>query len=302
LNFSQQEANILENIVEQIDEKKFQLIFDSLNLPSVKTKNWTNDQKIINGQPVMPGAFPFMVSLGMFSPNSYRHRCGGTIVRRQYVVTAAHCVSDVGQSYNPTLYFQENNQALSVIAGTEIISGINFLNLFENQNIYLVRRIFINPNYNNSINPNDIAILAIDSMLNFSPLVFSVTIPSTLDPSAIFGQTVTTLGWGVNELGGLSSQLMSTTLTVLNGTPLQSSCQGYDNDYYCVQDLSGTSSNVCFGDSGGSLVSFEKNRWTFYGITSFVFVDSNGNCLNTAPSFFAMVPRLSNWLNGHISN
>lgn len=302
LSNAQSKFNILESIVNQIDEKNFKVIFDSLNKPSVQTKNWTSDEKIINGKPVLPASFPFMISLGLFSPASYRHRCGGTIIKQKYVVTAAHCVSDFGQLYNSTSYFQENNQVLSVIAGTDIISGINFLDLFKNHNIYLVRQINISPDYTGSINPNDIAVLTIDSILNFSPFVFSVKFPSSIDPSGIYGQTVTTIGWGVDELGVLSSQLMSTTLTVLNGTPLQGSCEGFENDFYCVKDLSENNSNVCFGDSGGPLLSFEQNKWTYYGITSFVFVDSEGNCLNTAPSFFAMIPRLSNWLDGQISN
>ena len=299
--FAEHDHNIIEKIVKQIDKENFKIIFDSLDFPKVITKNWTNDEKIINGQPVLPKSFPFMVSLGLFSPSSYRHRCGGTIVRRKYVVTAAHCVDDFGQSYDSTSYFQENNRALSIIAGTEIISGLNFLDLFSNQNIYLVRNIKINPDYKDSINPNDIAVLSIERIINFSPSVFSVRIPTSLDPSVINGKPVTTVGWGVNEFGVISSQLMSSSLTVLNGTPLQKFCGGFENDFYCVKDTSESNSNVCFGDSGGPLLSFEQNKWTFYGVTSFVFVDSNRNCLNTAPSFFVMVPRFSNWLNNQIS-
>lgn len=299
--FAEHDQNLIEKIVKQIDKKNFRVIFDSLNQPKLITKNLTHDEKIINGQPVLPGSFPFMVSLGLFSPSSYRHRCGGTIVRRKYVITAAHCVYTFGQFYDSASFFQANNQVLSVIAGTEVISGLNFLDLFRNQNIYLVRKVNIHPEFEGSISPNDIAVLSIFRIFNFSPSVFSVGIPTTQNPSVINGQPVTTIGWGVNEFGVISSQLMSSTLTVLNGTPRQRLCGGYENDFYCVKDTSQNNSNVCFGDSGGPMLRFEQNKWAYYGVTSFVFVDSDRNCLNTAPSFFVMIPRLSNWLNNQIS-
>ena len=286
---SSKDPDILETIIKKVDKKNFKI-----------QVNPTLNEKIINGETADLGNFPFMLSLGILSQDSYFHRCGGTIISNKYIITAAHCVKDLGDSYNFTSFYQEKKRVLVVVTGTETITGLNFMSLFDQGNIYLVNNIKVNPSYVNVTNPNDIAILTINKLVSFSPSVFGISLPMISNPSVIFGQTATTLGWGLTELGFLATKLLKTRLDVLNGTPLQSECGSFYTDNYCVKDTSGRNSNVCFGDSGGPLIKFENDKWVFYGITSFVIVDENRKCVNTAPSFFSMVPKLMPWISTQI--
>ena len=49
----------------------------------------TNAIKIVGGQDSDRGEFPFMVSLKKGDKNI----CGGSILNKRYIITAAHCVS-----------------------------------------------------------------------------------------------------------------------------------------------------------------------------------------------------------------
>lgn len=47
--------------------------------------------KIIGGDTVNPGEYPFMVSVGFDGGFGHSHFCGGSIISERFIVTAAHC-------------------------------------------------------------------------------------------------------------------------------------------------------------------------------------------------------------------
>lgn len=60
---------------------------------------------ILRGQPASPGQFPYQVSLRLVNVNM-RHLCGGAILNKHWIVTAAHCI----RGYVP--------QDMKIVAGT----------------------------------------------------------------------------------------------------------------------------------------------------------------------------------------
>ena len=53
--------------------------------------------RIVGGHDAKPGQFPYQVSLQV---NDYDHLCGGSIIDRKWILTAAHCVEpDLNKYY-----------------------------------------------------------------------------------------------------------------------------------------------------------------------------------------------------------
>lgn len=50
-----------------------------------------DDSKIVGGQRARPGQFPYQVGLIFQRPDNSLSRCGGSLIARQWVLTAAHC-------------------------------------------------------------------------------------------------------------------------------------------------------------------------------------------------------------------
>ena len=52
-------------------------------------------ENIVGGNTTQPGEFPYMALLGYKSEdNIIKFLCGGTLINKYYVLTAAHCQSE----------------------------------------------------------------------------------------------------------------------------------------------------------------------------------------------------------------
>ncbi|XP_058617512.1 elastase-1-like [Onychostoma macrolepis] len=50
------------------------------------------EERVVGGEVVKPNSWPWQISLQYLSGGSYYHTCGGTLIRNNWVMTAAHCV------------------------------------------------------------------------------------------------------------------------------------------------------------------------------------------------------------------
>ena len=204
---------------------------------------------IVGGTPVNPACpnckYDFMVSL-QSSGWWGGHFCGGSLVREDWVVTAAHCVQG------------ESPSNLDVVIGLHNVNGTN------GSQTRGVSEIIIHPQYSgNSLN-NDYALLRLSSPItDFEPI--QLCTDDSHDEEPVMS---TTMGWGATSSGGSSSNIL---LEV--DVPIDDSCGNYSNsditnNMVCAGDGNG-GEDSCQGDSGGPLIMTNSDgEYELIGIVS----------------------------------
>ena len=135
-------------------------------------------QRIIGGTNIDISNVPWQVSLRNIASN--RHFCGASIISKNWVVTAAHCVQGV----------QANN--IRVHAGT----AHQFV---DNEGVFInCDRVIIHPYYNPNSFDNDIALLHLTSPLSFNSNIQPIRLNTDEAYNAV--NTIARLtGWGTTQ-------------------------------------------------------------------------------------------------------
>lgn len=142
------------------------------------------DDRIIGGKTARPGQFPYQISLRHKknkngTTNWFSHRCGGSIISRNWVVSAAHCAQ--GWDSKPS------DLAVAVGAHRRKNDG----------KIYLLKAIFNHPKYNKYTIHNDITLLQTIEKIEFNKFVRSIPLRRQIVNA---GTAAIVSGWGTIQV------------------------------------------------------------------------------------------------------
>ncbi|XP_068153437.1 chymotrypsin-2 [Drosophila tropicalis] len=186
--------------------------------------------RVIGGTDAVDGEAPYQVSLQGTLYND--HMCGGAIINKDWVLTAAHCV----YGYNPPY--------LQVATGS--------IRWAQPEARYQVKEYYVHCNYNFPNYHNDIALIHLNESIVFNEYTQPAPLPT--EP-LVDGAELVLTGWGSTELwGDTPDVLQRANLTYVEYNRCQEIMGGDDNNGIChICTLTDEGRGACHGDSGGPL-------------------------------------------------
>ncbi len=225
--------------------------------------------RIIGGNTAESNDWPWMA--GLINKQhliSYGPFCGATLIAKDWVLTAAHCVIDNSSSNIDVLI---NQAQLDKQDGERIAAS----------------RIIIHPEYDDVSLENDLALIKLAKPSKIQPIMILPPF-STQDKS---NTPAIALGWGsISAFYPLYPlDLQQVTLPIVSNALCAKSMGNITDDMLCAGAGRGNK-DTCFGDSGGPLIVFdtESRTWRQAGITSWGF-----GC--AVPDFYGVYTRLKNY-------
>ncbi|CAD7014881.1 unnamed protein product [Ceratitis capitata] len=247
-------------------------------LATVWAKNLQPETRIVGGTPAAKSQVtPYLVSLSA-SSLAYAHVCAGAIIGKEWVLTAAHCLSELQKS------------AVSVI-GLPIYAGLQDRSNVENAQVRNIDFAFAHKQFNVSdVSSPDIALLHVAQGFDFSASVNSAILPYAQESYA--NQTALTYGWGLTSAG---AEQFVQELQVANSTILsvEQCSEVLPEDAPLGANKICAATSACFGDGGSPLVYETSGGSELVGITSWSYLPCG---TEGRPAVYTEVSRFVKWI------
>lgn len=250
-----------------------------LHLKNLATKEMCTTKikpRIVGGSASLPGEWPWQVTLHTMSPTQ-THLCGGSIIGNQWILTAAHC-----------FYGIESPKILRVYGGI-----LNQSEIKEDTAFFGVQEIIIHDQYKTAESGYDIALLKLETTMNYTDSQRPICLPSKGDRNVIYTDCWVT-GWGYRKLRDkIQNTLQKAKIPLLSNEECQKRYQRHEitSGMICAGYKEG-GKDACKGDSGGPLSCKHNEVWHLVGITSW----GQGCAQRERPGIYTNVVKYLDWI------
>ncbi|XP_051784067.1 ovochymase-2 [Erpetoichthys calabaricus] len=249
--------------------------------------------RIVNGEPARAHSWPWQVSMQVWPASQnemiFFHNCGGTLIHKSWVLTAAHCfIRYADELHRWRMCLGKHN--LTVEEPSERCYGV--LGIYRHEAFQYPEVPTVE---------YDIALVRLDGEVTASAHISFACLPPA-DEVLALGRMCYATGWG-DETGNSLAPKVAESLNqvALPVIPFET-CKRVDYWWFQVKrsmtcagyTLPNDLKSVCQGDSGGPFVCQSNNSlWEVHGITSFGPI---GCVMNKKPSVFTRTSAYHNWM------
>ncbi|CAG2115036.1 unnamed protein product, partial [Medioppia subpectinata] len=234
---------------------------------------------IVGGQVAQANTWPWVVAVY----SSGRFICGASLIDKDHVLCAAHCVSHGGRITRA--------EQIQVQIGAHDRRGSG--------QYYKVDKIVVHSGYNERIMQNDISMFKLGSPVSFGKTAAPVCLPpNTASCPDSTKMNAYLAGWGTTSAGGsTSNELREVTVPTI---PLKDCQRAYDSNMVttkqiCAGFLGQGGKDTCQGDSGGPMVvkmDAKVNQYYQCGIVSW----GRGCAEARYPGVYTKVSEYLDWI------
>ncbi|XP_028609815.1 chymotrypsin-like elastase family member 2A [Grammomys surdaster] len=236
--------------------------------------------RVVGGQEATPNSWPWQVSLQYLSSGRWYHTCGGSLVANNWVLTAAHCIS--------------NSRTYRVLLGRHSLSTSESGSLAVQ-----VSKSVVHEKWNSQkiANGYDIALLKLASPVSLTSKIQTACLPPAGTVLANNYPCYVT-GWGRLQTNGASPDVLQQGRLLVVDYATCSSASWWGSSVKTTMVCAGGDgvTSSCNGDSGGPLNCKASNgQWQVHGIVS--FGSTLGCNYPRKPSVFTRVSSYIDWIN-----
>ncbi|XP_020009893.2 serine protease-like protein 51 [Castor canadensis] len=239
--------------------------------PAFPNSSWLPFRELLE---VQNGEFPWQASVQMFQ----KHLCGGSIIHRWWVLTAAHCF--------PRTLLERAVVNVTVVMGTKVLS-----------NIYLerkqVQKIIIHKDFKPPHLDSDLCLLLLATPVKFTNFKMPICLPEKEETwdRCWMAEWVSASGYGPHN--GLSLHLKKLRVIQINQRECAKRVRRLSTTMLCAWQEPHTKGN-CQGDSGAPMVCANWRSRRLFQVGVFSWGLSSGS--RGRPGLFVSVPQFIPWI------
>jgi hypothetical protein len=239
------------------------------------------EDRIVGGSNTPITAVPWQVSI---QTSGGFHFCGGSIIDEEWILTAAHCMTN-------------NNGSPSSTGNMRVKAGVTNKN--DSGQVRTIANLYVAPGYDgDTSNGHDAALLQLSSPLDLSGSSASAVALSVDDAYASPGVDALVSGWGTLSSGGSSPvTLQSVEVPIVSNAD---AAAAYGSGSVTADQIGAGIIGVggvdaCQGDSGGPLVVSAPSGYQLAGVVSWGY----GCADPDYPGMYSRVSSFVGWIEGH---